>query len=188
MTRLSAIQSAKVTRRGITIIEVLIAVTGVALMLGLCAISIQLLLRLNADGMSRYGAAVAIERLARQLRADAHASQTAQLPEGDKGQGKPASLRLFVEPTHIVAYEPIKDSMVRTETRGGKVVRHESFALPRGGNARFELRDMASRRLVALVVSGAAGPSQTEPPRPLDVVALLGKDRVGPLGQRGGKP
>src|SRR5271166_3213533 len=90
MTRSSSQKRANSARRGITIIEVLIVVTGVTLMLGLCAISIQLLLRLNADGMSRYGAAVAIERLARQVRADAHASQTAQIPGDDKAGGKPA--------------------------------------------------------------------------------------------------
>jgi hypothetical protein len=157
-------------------------------MLGLCAISIQLLIRLNADGIARYGAAVAIERLARQVRADAHASRTAQIPGGDKVEGKAPSLRLFFEPSHVVAYELADGGVVRTESQDGKVVRHELFTLPRGGDARFELRDLASRRLVALVVSRAAGPSQTEPPRPLDVVALLGKDRVALPGKRGGQP
>ena len=38
-------------------------VTGVAMLLGLCAVSIQLLMRLNADVQGRYGAAVALERL-----------------------------------------------------------------------------------------------------------------------------
>ena len=78
--------------------------------------------------------------------------------------------------------------MVRTESRAGKVVRHETYALARGAGARFELRDEGSRRLVALVVTRPAGKSQAEPPRPLEVVALQGKDRVGPPGKQGGKP
>ena len=36
------------SRRGITLIECLVLVTGVAVMLGLCAVTIQLLLRLHA--------------------------------------------------------------------------------------------------------------------------------------------
>jgi hypothetical protein len=175
-------------RRGITIIEVLIVVTGVAMMLGLCAVSIQILMRLNADGQARYGAAVSLERLARQVRDDAHSSETAQIAALEKTAGNPTSLRLDMGPDHKVAYEPRDGSVVRTESQAGQVVRHDSYALARGALARFELRDEASRRLVALVVSRPAGKSQTEPPRPLEVVAVQGKDRVGPLGKRGGKP
>ena len=41
---------------------------------------------------------------------------------------------------------------------------------------------------MVLVMTRPAGKSQTEPPRPLEVVALQGKDRVGPPGKQGGKP
>jgi hypothetical protein len=181
-----AIARTRSARRGITIIEIMIVITGVAMMLGLCAVSIQILLRLSADGMSRYGAAVAIERLGRQVRTDAHASQTAEVAGDQKDSSKPGSLRLVLEPGHVVAYGPAAAAVVRTETRGGKVIRHESFALRRGTEARFELRELASRRMVALVVSHAAATNQIEPPRPLDVVALLGKDRTGlPLKRKG---
>ncbi len=52
--------------------------------------------------------------------------------------------------------------MVRTESRAGKVIRHETYVLARGGVAQFELRDEGSQRLVALVVTHA--PAQ-EPDR-----------------------
>jgi hypothetical protein len=170
-------------RRGITILEVLIVVTGVALMLGLCAVSIQLLMRLNSDGMSRVGAAVALERLGRQLRNDVHASQTAEVAS----EGKPASLRLVFASSHIVSYESSASRVVRTETTGGNVARHESFSLPNGTTARFELREVASRRLVALVTSRSATTNQVEPPRPLDLVACVGKDHLGAHEKMGGK-
>jgi hypothetical protein len=188
MRRRTANTFARSARRGITIIEVLIVVTGVAMLLGLCAVSIQVLMRLNADVQGRYGAAVALERLARQLRDDSHASETALITVDEKKAGKPASLRLVFEPDHAVVYESGDGGMVRTESREGKRVRHERFVLPRGAGATFELRDEGSRRLVVLVTTRPAGKSQAEPPRPLEVVALQGKDRVGSPGKQGGKP
>ena len=188
MKRMSANMSTRSARRGITIIEVMIVVTGVAMLLGLCAVSIQVLMRLNADVQGRYGAAVALERLARQLRDDSHASETALITVDEKKAGKPASLRLVFEPDHAVVYDLGDGGVARTESRGGKRVRHEKYALARGADARFELRDEGSRRLVVLVTTRPAGKSQAEPLRPLEVVALQGKDRVGSPGKQGGKP
>jgi Tfp pilus assembly protein PilV len=188
MRHMNAKTSARSARRGITIIEVMIVVTGVAMLLGLCAVSIQVLMKLNADVQGRYSAAVALERLARQLRDDAHASETAQMTVDDKKAGKPAGLRLVFEPNHDVDYASGDGGVVRTETRAGKAVRHEKFALARGAGVKFELRDEGSRRLVALVMTRPAGKSQTEPPRPLEVVALQGKDRLEQPGKQGGKP
>ncbi len=188
MRRMNANTFGRSARRGITIVEVLIVVTGVAMLLGLCAVSIQVLMRLNADVQGRYGAAVALERLARQLRADAHASETAEMTALDEKAGKSAALRLVFEPNHVVAYESGNGGVVRTESRAGKAVRHETYALTRGAGARFELRDEGSHRLVVLVMTRPAGNSQAEPPRPLEVVAFQGKDRVGPPGKQGGKP
>ncbi len=51
------------SRRGITILEIMVVMTGVAAMLALCALTIQLLMRLNADGHARLSAAVSLERL-----------------------------------------------------------------------------------------------------------------------------
>jgi hypothetical protein len=188
MRCMTAKMSTKSVRRGITIIEVLIVVTGVAMLLGLCAVSIQVLMKLNGDVQGRYGAAVALERLARQLRDDAHASETAAITIDEKKVGKAAGLRLAFEPDHVVVYELDNGGVVRTESRAGKAVRHEKYALARGTGARFELRDEGSRRLVALITTRPVGKSQAEPPRPLELVALQGKDRVGPRGKQGGKP
>jgi Tfp pilus assembly protein PilV len=176
------------SRRGITMIEVLIVVTCVSMMLGLCGVSIQLLMRLNGDGVSRYGAAVALERLAQQIRADAHASESGKIDVDQKAEGKPASLWLTFKPDHSVAYQSEGSAVVRTESAAGKLVRHESYALPQSAVARFVLRDEGPSRLVALVVTRLPGKSQTEPPRPLEVVAHIGKDRPRTLGKTGATP
>ena len=190
MRRVAAKKSMNSARRGITIIEVMVVVTGAALLLGLCAVSIQLLMKLNADVQGRYGEALALERLGRQLRADAHASQTARIVrnETEKEAGSPAGLRLTLQPEHVVVYDFGDGGLVRTESRAGKTVRHERFTLVRGRTARFELRDEGARRLVALIIARPAGKSQAEPPRPLELVALQGMDLVMSPGKQGSKP
>jgi hypothetical protein len=190
MKRVAGRQSRSSARRGITIIEIMIVVSGAALLLGLCAVSIQLLMKLNGDVQGRLGEAVALERLGRQLRDDAHASQTAELLVSDqlKKAKQPVGLRLGLEPDHVVVYEFGDGGVVRNELRAGKAVRHERFTLARGASARFELRDEGPRRLVVLVLSRSPGKSQAEPPRPLELVALQGRDRVLSAGAQGSKP
>jgi hypothetical protein len=173
------------SRRGITILEIMVVMTGVAVMLALCAVTIHLLMRLSDDGHTRLSASVSLERLGRQVRQDAHASDTAQLDQ--KAAGKTASLRLSLEPNHDVLYQPQRREVVRVETQDGKLSRRESYSLPPGSDSRFELRDEGARRLVVLVVTHDSGKDPIEPPRPMEVAALQGKDRVGPLGKPGGE-
>jgi hypothetical protein len=188
MRRVPAKRSVLTSRRGITIIEVLVVATGVAMLLGLCAVSIQLLMKLNSEGMARFSAAASFERLARQVREDTHASETAQITVDDKKAGASAGLRLVFAPNHVVAYMAGDGGVIRTESRSDKVVRHETFGLTRGGGVQFEIREEGPRRLVALVVTRPAGKSPTEPPRPLEVLALQGKDRHESPAKQGGKP
>ena len=181
MRRVSAKRSMKSARRGITIIEVMIVVTGTTLLLGLCAVSIQLLMKLNADVQGRYAEAVALERLGGQLRTDAHASETAQLvaEEKEKATAKPAGLRLTLQAGHIVEFGRGDGGVVRTESRAGKTVRHERFTLARGADRAVR----ASRRGVA-----AAGRSRhhaaigQEPGRPAAAARAGGASGQGPPG------
>jgi hypothetical protein len=168
----------------------MIVLTGVSLLLGLCAVSIQLLMKLNGDVQGRFAEAVAVERLGRQLRDDAHASQTAEILAADqvKKAEQRGGLRLVLQPDHLVVYGFGDGGVVRNETRAGKTVRHERFTLARGAGAQFVLRDEGPRRLVVLVVSRPSGKSHAEPPRPLELVALQGKDRMVSVREQGSKP
>jgi hypothetical protein len=190
MRRVATKRSSRRAHRGITIIEVMVVMTGVGLLLGLCAVSIQLLMKLNGDVQGRFGEAVAIERLGRQFRDDAHASQTAEVLAADqvKKAEQRGGLRLVLHPDHLVVYEFGDGGVVRNESRAGKTVRHERFTLARGAGTRFELRDEGPRRLVVLVVTRPSGKSQAEPPRPLELVALQGKDHVVSAREQGRKP
>ena len=63
-------------RRGFSMIEILVLVTCVSIVLALAATTIQLMLRLYSDGQARLSSALVLDRLGRQLRADAHESET----------------------------------------------------------------------------------------------------------------
>ena len=47
-------------RRGVTLIEMMVVIGAVAMLLGLCAVTIQLLLRVSSDAQARRGAAMAL--------------------------------------------------------------------------------------------------------------------------------
>ena len=83
------------------------------------------------------------------------------------------------------SYELGDGGVVRTESRAGKVVRHETYSLSPVAPARFELRDEGSRRLVALVVTRPAG---QEPDRATPAAGsggADGKDRAGTAWENG---
>ena len=159
------------------------------MMLGICAITLQLLMQLNADGQAQSEGAVGLERLSQQLRDDVHACRSAQLAADDKAPAKPPRLRLTIEPDHSVSYEIGDGNVVRDESRAGKTVRHESYSLPRGRVARSRRASQeAAHRLVALVVTHVAGKSRTDPPRPLEGRGgCTGKDRRSDQEREGGK-
>jgi hypothetical protein len=165
-------------RRGITLIEVLILVTCTAVMLGLCAVTIQVMLRLFNDSEARLVSSVTIERLARQLREDAHSSASAAMEAVVAGKpGRRATLALGLEAGHAITYKMLESAIDRDETLGGKRIRHESYSLPRGREARFELGEEGGHTTVALLVTHSPGASHTETARPLEVVAVVGKRR-----------
>jgi hypothetical protein len=187
MIRRPEIKSTLESRRGITIMEVLVVITCVAMLLGICAVTLRLLMQLSTDGRARLSAVAALDRLSRQLRDDVHACRSARLVVDDKSPVKPTGLRVTIELDRSVSYDVGDGGIVRDELRSGKAVRHETYFLSRGRVARFEERTEGAHKLLALVVTDVAGKSRTDPPRPLEVLALPGKDRLGRLEKLGGK-
>jgi type II secretory pathway pseudopilin PulG len=181
-------------RRGISLIEVIVVMSGVAVVLGLCAVTMQLLFRLNADGQARLSASATFARLASQFRSDAHGCDEAVLLPAAKAGTKEAepksaaSLRLTRGPQVVITYEAREGRVARVETVGGTTKAHESYRVGKGNVVAFERREEGERRFLALVLSRAAGKNEIEPPRPLEVLALPGKDRLATATTKGGRP
>jgi len=178
--------------RGITIIETIVLMTAVAAMLGLCVLLLQLLMRLNAESRARLDGATALDRLARQFRRDVHEAGTARLLE--RPAARLAGLRLEPGPRQAVEYQVMENGKIaRIETRGENLVRREVYEVPRSGSrrARLELTERDGRRFAELRVDRQASRNRSDPERPYEILALVGKNAsllTAPAPEKGAKP
>jgi hypothetical protein len=181
-------------RRGITLIEVVVLMSGVAVVLGLCAVTIQLLFRLDADGHARLSASASFARLAARFRADVHAcDEAAIVPAAKAGTGPgeakaTPSLRLTRGPKTVITYEAREGRVARVETASGTVKAHESYQVGKRNVVAFESREEGAHRFLVMIMRREARKSELEPDRPLEVLAVPGKDRLAASATKGGPP
>jgi type II secretory pathway component PulJ len=179
-------------RRGITIIETIVLMTAVAAMLGLCVVMLQLLMRLSADSRTRLDGATSLDRLARQFRRDVHEAGAARQLE--RPAAKLLGLRLEPGPRHTVEYQLMENGKIaRVETRNENLVRREIYDIPRsgGGRARLVLTERDGKRFAGLRVDRQASRNPSDPERPYEILALVGKNASqlsAPAQQKGAKP
>ena len=86
----------------------IVVISGLAVLLGLCAVTIQLVMRVSSEAQSRRSNSAALGRLAEQFREDVHGCDDAQARPHD-------GLRLTRTPRHVIDYR----------TRDGRVDRIE---------------------------------------------------------------
>ncbi len=158
-------------------------ITGTSVILGICVVSMQTLWRVAAQSQAQRSAAAAFARLAEQFREDVH---------GGDGDGMQLSgaigVRLVRDARVTVAYEVHPGRVDRIESVGGKAARRESYVLGRDRSVRFERRDDGPRRFLALVLVHEGRKGRHDPPKPIEVLALVGKDRIEPTATRKGAP
>jgi hypothetical protein len=179
-------------RRGITMIEMIVLMTGVAAMLGLCAVLLQLLMKLDADSRSRFTGATAAARLAEQFRHDVHRAHSAHLVKGQAGASRPVGLKLEPGGDRSIEYQANGDGLVqRLESRQGSNPRRERYEIPHSGPVKLSLADEKGHIFATLAVDRDVATDESNPPRAFEVTALLGKnqDRVSDaVRPAGGKP
>ncbi len=180
-------------RRGYSLIELLVVITSVTVILGLCAVTIQALMRVNGDAQARLSASATFARLASQFRADVHGSDEVQLtPASPAGSNPadakvPAGLKLTRGPNVVIQYEARNGRVARDESIAGKRSRHESYLVGKGNVVVFERREEGSRPFIVMAMSRVTGREPLEPPQPLEVLALQGKDRSTTARPKGGQ-
>jgi type II secretory pathway component PulJ len=178
--------------RGITIIETIVLMTAVAAMLGLCVLMLQLLMRLSVDSRARLDGATSLDRLARQFRRDVHEAGAARQLE--RPAAKLAGLRLEPGSRHAVEYQLMENGKIaRVETRDENLVRREIYDIPHGGSgrARLALTEHDGKRFAELRVDRQASRKGSDPERPYEILALVGKNAsklTAPAERQGAKP
>jgi prepilin-type N-terminal cleavage/methylation domain-containing protein len=170
----------RVARRGVSLIELMVVISVLAVLLGLCAVTIQLLLRIGSDAQARRSASAALGRLAERFREDVHACDDVQLRTS-------AGLRLRLNPSVMIDYEVHAGRIARVESTDGQASRRESYVLGRNDTAVIDRRDDGPRRFLALVVNHKERPGRAEPNHPMEILALVGRDRPGASRSEGGQ-
>jgi type II secretory pathway component PulJ len=151
---------------GYALIEIVLAIGAVAIVLGMCAGMLHVLLRLDRTGRSHVVETAAIGRLSRQFRQDVHAAREARaLADG-------ASLELRLPGESTVTYSLGTLAVARSAQQDMSPERRETYTLPLLREARFEVQDRDSQTWVRLKLR--LGPARDS----LELAALAGRDKV----------
>jgi hypothetical protein len=150
------------TRRAYALIEVVLAISSIAIVLGLCTGLLHVLLRLDRTARDHLVETATIDRLARQFRQDVHAAREARA--GADEAGRAANLDLTLAPDHTIVYDARERLLARTEHHGATVARRETYALPFCREGRFLVRNTDGQVWVSLALRrGTAGPNDVSP-------------------------
>jgi hypothetical protein len=137
-------------RRGFALIELMAVVGTTAILLGLCAGLIHLLLRLDRGGRVQVAEGVALGRLARDFRADVRAATG--LEPIPFASGSPSWLALTLPEGRGVEYRVQGNALIRSERTAAAVVRVETYHLPSGVAVAWDVATLGDRTLVGLVL------------------------------------
>jgi hypothetical protein len=166
-----------------------LAIGSVAIVIGLCAGMLHVLLRLDRTARSHLVETTTIGRLARQFRQDIHAAREAN--PSAAGNGPAAKLELVLAGDRSITYETRDGSLLRREHRGDTAGRLETYRLPYRREGAFVVQPQDGKVWVQLrlrrspesdAASGASGRRQD-----VAIDAHLGRDldrfRVSPKGE-----
>jgi hypothetical protein len=165
-------------RGGYALIEMVLAIGAVAIVVGLCAGMLHVLLRLDRAARSHVVETATIGRLARQLRHDVHAAREARTERA--GNGPVTRLELVLPGDRTITYEMHERALLRREHQGNTVEWHETYTLPFCHEGAFVVQAQDGQDWVRLrlrrgpeneIAAGARSPRQD-----LAIDALAGRD------------
>lgn len=153
-------------RSGFSLIEVLIATTGLAALSVVCVTTICLLMTAQQQGAETFRIDLTLSDLADQLRSDAHTTSSVEWGAPVDDRIREAALTL-TDGT-LVTYRCQEDGVTRERQHGDQIISREEYHLP-FGNSWFE---SDSQRLIvwrhersAAMTAGASEPSGNDRPR-----------------------
>jgi prepilin-type N-terminal cleavage/methylation domain-containing protein len=162
-------------RRGFALIELVLALTALAIMFAVAVSLIHALLRLDRIGRDHLAESASRERLARQLRSDVRAAASAE-PEARRNDPSPR-LRLALPGGRTVEYTTKENRVERVERDRGGSVRTESFRFPGRTSPRFAVDAAEGARFVTIVFRRPRGSRGDGGLRDLEASAMLARDK-----------
>jgi hypothetical protein len=153
-------------------LEMMVVITVIIVMLGLCAGLIHLLLRLDRGSRGSADQARDIARLATDFRADAHAA----LPTIST-EGSPETLTLTMADSQTVEYRVRPNDILRTRFDGDEVLHYDRYQRPVNASIRFESTREGSTTLATLVIDRPLDGKEDSLYRDFRIVAEVGRNR-----------
>ena len=115
------------TRRiGMTLVEVVVAMTIGTAVIGLLAAAVSRVIQSNAAAQEHLQTVVTLGRLGEQFRRDAHAATAATIEEG---KDQPARLKFAAEADRTIEYEVTPAGLARVVSGGGKTEHRDLYVL-----------------------------------------------------------
>lgn len=165
-------------RRGVTLVELMVVMTAVAVMLGISVVLLGLAMRIETDGRDGFDRAETLVRLSARFRNDVHEARDASV------DGRVLRLEPGVE--RRVEYRVDEHGeLTRVVVSEGKDVAREPFRIPGSTGAKLALRELDGRRFAILTIDVQSRQDRIDPIRPVEVEACVGKTAARP---EGGKP
>jgi prepilin-type N-terminal cleavage/methylation domain-containing protein len=164
-------------RPGFTLIETLTVLVVTSVLLGTAAGLLHTVFQWQQHGHEGLRQRLAMDRLARQFREDAHTASGLTAAEVSMdGQKKLPGWRLQLAGNRTVQYWVAGDALARSEREGDKTVSREAFALPPGAKVEIGLQGDGKPALARLRITAATEPSANPVPPVLFVEGVLALD------------
>jgi hypothetical protein len=156
------------------IVELLLVMSTMLIIFGICVGLMHGLLRLDRVAREHLAESATRDRLARQLRLDVRAASRSK---PGTGEATPADrLELELPDGRVIDYRVLRGRIVRDERNGRGDVSHESYRLPSRAVPRFAVRQEGKAVFVILHLERKSAPGDTRSPHDPGCEALLGKD------------
>lgn len=159
-------------RRGVFLVELIIAITIGGLVLAMGIGMLHLLLRTDKTLADSLWRSQTVSQLSRTFRGDAHAARDVEVeqPEDLPNANEPAPpvVRIDLAPDHHARYSIENHAVLRTETKADKTLQTERFRFQPGTKISIETDD--SRRLSLVIRS--ANPELMKPTHAQKAVPL----------------
>ena len=140
------------SRRGWTLVEVVLATSLGTIVVGVAVEMLGLAMQADSVGRDRLAAAAALDRAAEQFRSDAHLADAVTAPAAKQGTAQ-CTLQLPDGARVEYAYTPADHTLRRTEYRAAAAMHsRDAFMLADGAAVHWETRAAEGSTIVSLIV------------------------------------
>lgn len=165
-------------RNGHSLIECIAAFTLISAAFGSVTLALYGVSRADRRLRDELRAELDRDRLATQLRSDAHEATSVATVGGQAAQTSPATVVLAMPRGRTASYAIQSRRILRTLSRDAKVVQHETYYLPAALQATWQIDRKLPRPILSLAFepdpTGIPGPTAPQPWRIDAAVGLLG--------------